>query len=159
MDPTLSREDKGASVGNLAGGMAGAAAGAAIGSFVPVVGTAIGALIGGALGAFGGEKLGALVGRTGVGQTVGGAMAATAAAMPAMAANGVPPPLAPPAIERAGPERNIPAATENYNTFYITIQAQPGQDTRAIGEEVRRQLEAQFQQIGARGRAGLYDAD
>lgn len=154
MDPTLSREDKGASVGNLAGGMAGAAAGAAIGSFVPVVGTAIGALIGGALGAFGGEKLGALVGRNGVGQTVGGAMAATAVAMPAMAGGGVPPSQAPPAIEREGPQQ---LAATTYNTFHITIQAQPGQDTRAIGEEVRRQFETHFRKVGERQRGALYD--
>jgi hypothetical protein len=122
-----------------------------------MVGTAIGALIGGALGAFGGEKLGALAGRTGVGQTVGGIMAATAAATPALAANVMPPPQAPPAIERAGPERNIPAAATTYNTFHITIQTQPGQDTKAIGEEVRRQLEAHIRMVGERQRGALHD--
>lgn len=76
--------------------------------------------------------------------------------MPAMAASGVPPPLAPPAIER---EMSPPPAATTYNTFHITIQAQPGQDTKAIGEEVRRQLENHFQQIGVRSRGGLYDVD
>jgi hypothetical protein len=65
----------GGSIGSAAGGLggmaAGAATGAAIGSVVPVIGTAIGGLIGGALGAFGGEKLGGVLGK-GVGSLFGG---------------------------------------------------------------------------------------
>ena len=61
----------GSAIGSVGGVAAGAAAGAAIGSVVPVVGTAIGGLIGGALGAFGGEKLGGVLGK-GIGSLFGG---------------------------------------------------------------------------------------
>jgi hypothetical protein len=65
----------GGSIGSAAGGLggmaAGAATGAAIGSVIPVVGTAIGGLLGGAIGAFGGEKLGNILGK-GAGSLFGG---------------------------------------------------------------------------------------
>ncbi|SBW01046.1 hypothetical protein KL86APRO_11372 [uncultured Alphaproteobacteria bacterium] len=148
-DPSLSREEKGASVGDLAGGLAGAATGAAIGSVVPVIGTAVGAMIGGVVGSMGGSKLGAMLGREGVGQAVGGAMAATAAAGVAMS----PPPQVPFEIEQAVPS----SPTTMNTTINITIPRQQGDDAQVIAMEVRRQIDDLFQDIGGRQRAGLYD--
>ncbi|MBF6039414.1 phage tail tape measure protein [Pseudomonas sp. P154a] len=57
-------EGYGGAVGGLVGGvLGGAAVGAALGSIVPVVGTAIGGIIGGMLGAWGGDEIGATVGK------------------------------------------------------------------------------------------------
>lgn len=139
MDPNLSKQEKGASAGNLAGGLAGAAAGAALGSFVPIIGTAVGAIVGGALGAFGGEALGGWLAKDKKGE------------------DGKP--KAPPAAEapisssEAGDTSSAGAAKTTSITFAagaIVVNAAPGMDVRALADQVA-------QLIMQRQRAALAD--
>lgn len=139
MDPNLSKEEKGASAGNLAGGLAGAAAGAAIGSFVPVIGTALGAIIGGALGAFGGEALGGWLAKDKKGDN-GKQNAPTAPDAPVSRSDAADKP-------EAGPSKTV---SITFAPGSIVVQAAPGMDVRALADQVA-------QLIAQRQRAALAD--
>jgi len=138
MDPTLSKEEKGASAGNLGGGLAGAAAGAAIGSIVPVIGTALGAIIGGALGSFGGGALGGWLAKD----------------KPAGSEPHKPPPTVEPPIHKSDAADKPDAAPNPVSITFapgaIVVHAAPGMDVRAVADQVA-------QMIMQRQRAALAD--
>ncbi len=106
----------GGSLGRTGGGMAGAMAGAAMGSVVPIVGTAIGGIAGGILGSLFGEKLG-----EGAAQVMESTPEKTVPS-PAPAA---PSPQA--AMAFSGP-------------ISFNIYPKPGQDPRAIADEVMNRI-------------------
>lgn len=127
-------------VGGIGGALAGAAAGAALGSVIPGAGTVIGGLlglIGGGLGAWAGDGLGGDVG-TMLASLVSGDTAKKPADTMLALQNQTSNP-----VMSAAPQG---VNQTNHNTYQMSIQQQPGEDSEAFAQRLVQMLQEQQMQ-------------
>lgn len=117
-------------IGGIGGALAGASAGAALGSIVPGIGTAIGGLLGGALGAWAGDGLGGDVGTMLASLVKDDASKSPANTMMA--------------LQNQAPVMTAPNVSQtNHNTYQMSIQQQPGEDSEAFAQRLAEMIQAQ----------------
>ncbi len=117
-------------VGGIGGAMAGAAAGATLGSVVPVVGTAIGGILGGIIGGWAGDGLGGDVGK----------MLASLISDDTKKSNTML------AMQNTTPVMASTASgtgAQTTNTYQISVQQLPGEDSESFAQRVVDMLQEQ----------------